>query len=270
MSTEVTIKPHSRLSLHPLQSSKGENLGHYLVTTLQFYPPKALAVMLDSSLDFALQDSEGYTPLMHAVDMGCMPGIAAQLKLSALPGRNVPLGFGSTTVDRHRNVLHLIAFGRDIKASTRLQCSAVLERLLAHPDMDEETANAADLFGQTPLHVSFHSQASGDCAPALLRSPKILRGDADNSGDTPLHRLLLSARYFQMLGLQDHQFTPAYVKKLMWKLLGWKVNKAPVIDVFAANDSGLTAMDIACQLGDSFEDIQCTLECVMHGRKRRE
>ena len=84
-----------------------------------------------------------------------------------------------TSPPQHTDILHLMAFGCDSTTSARLQCSAVLDRLLAHPDMDEETANAVDLFGQTPLHVSFHSQASGDCAPAFLRSPKVLRGDAD-------------------------------------------------------------------------------------------
>ena len=58
------------------------------------------------------------------------------------------------------------------------------------------------------------------------------------------------------------------MKKQAWKLLCWKVNKAPVIDVFAANDLGFTALDLAYQLGDGFEDVQITLECVMHGRKR--
>lgn len=41
-----------------------------------------------------------------------------------------------------------------------------------------------------------------------------------------------------------------------------------MIDVFATNESGDTALDVAYQLGDSFEDIQCTLDCVVHGRKR--
>ena len=45
------------------------------------------------------------------------------------------------------------------------------------------------------------------------------------------------------------------MKKQAWKLLCWKVNKAPVIDVFAANDLGLTALDLAYQLGDGFEDV---------------
>ena len=256
--------------LYLLQNINGENLAPHLVKTLRQYPREALAVMLDSGLNFALQDHDGYTPLMHAADIGCMSGMTALLGLSALLGRDVALGFGSTNADNcgRGNVLHLMAAGRDT-TSARVHRNAVLELLLAHPDMDDETVNAVDIYGQTPLHMAFHSTAVGDCASIFLRSPKVLRGDSDNFGNTPLHRLLNSA--FSLLGQHDHKFTPGYVNRLLWELLHWKTNEAPVIDIFAKNHYGFTGLDLAfrlCDGSDGFEDSLCILaDCIMHGRK---
>ena len=237
-----------------------------MVETLHLYPPETLAVMLDRGLDFALQDYNGYTPLMCAAEIGCMSGMTALLGLSALLGRNVALGFGSVTADYRGNVLHLIAFGRE-KALPRQQCSSVVKLLLAHPDMDTETANAVDIFGQTPLHMAFHRHAFGDCASAFLSSRMVLRGGADYFGDTPLHRLFVSA--YHLLGLHNSKFMPGHVKKLFWELLLWKANGAPVIDVFATNQCGYTALDLAYMLGDRFQDIQYSLACVMQVKRRR-
>ena len=240
-----------------------------MVKTLHLYPKEALAAMLDSGLDFALQAHDGYTPLicaaLSALDTGCMSGMTALLGLSALLSRDVALGFGSTTAEYRCNVLHVTAFGRD-KTSSRQHCRAVVELLLAHPDMNTETVNAVDIFGQTPLHMAFHRHAFGDCASAFLSSPMVLRGDADNFGDTPLHRLFRTALI--LIGQPNHKCMLGHVKKLLWKLLHWKVDRVPIIDVFATNDYGDTALDLAKQLGDGFEDIQRTLDCVMHGRKR--
>ena len=220
--------------------------------------------MLDCGLTVALQDYDGYTPLMWAAEIGRMPGMTALLGLSARLGRDVALGLRSTCAEYRGNVLHILALGRD-KSSARQHRSAVVELLLAHPDMDTEAVNAVDLFGQTPLHMAFHSHAFGDCAAAFLRSPKVIRGNADNFGNTPVHRLLRSA--FLLLGQPNHKCMPGHVKKLLWKLLHWKADgESPVIDIFATNNSGDTALDLAYQLGDGFKDIQDTLFYIMLGR----
>ena len=249
-----------------LQSLKGENLAHFMVSTLHLYPPEALAVMLDGGLDFALQDLEGYTPLMHAAYIGSVSGMTTLLGLSALLGRDIALGFGCTDTDR-RNVLHLTVAHNTTEA--RLHSSTTVELLLAHPDMDEETANAGDVDNKTPLHLAFPC-GNGNCASAFLRSPKVLRGHADIGGNTPLHFLFLYPRYLRVLGVQD-QFMPIYVKELLWKLLRWKAANGddPAIDVFATNEFGYTALDLANKLGDEFLGIQCTLDYVMHGRRKR-
>ena len=238
-----------------------------MVQTLHLYPPETLAVMLDCGLDFALQDNcDGFTPLMRAADLGSVSGMISLLGLSELLGRDVELGFGCANKSRWRNVLHLVALGH--KNYTAPEQIMVVELLLAHPDMGYGTANALDIFGQTPLRVAFHWQAISNCASTYLRSPKVFCGRADDFGNTPLHGLFRSALHF--LGQQNHQFTPGIVKDHLWRLLRWKAeNGAPMIDVFATNyRQGYTALDLACQLGDSFKDIQRTLECVMHGRKR--
>ena len=242
---------------------------HYMVSTLHLYPPETLATMLDNGLNFAVQDLEGCTPLMHAAYIGSVSGMTSLLGLSALLGRDVALGFRSTTAYRHRNVLHLAAEHKTTEEA-RLHYRTAVELLLAHPDLDEETANAGDIESQTPLHVAFAS-GNGDCASAFLRSPKVFRGKADDGGNTPLHCLFLYPRYLLLLGVWDQQqIMPIYVKELLWKLLHWKAaNRAPVIDVFATNEFGFTALDLVYKLGDEFLDIQRTLDFVMQGRRKK-
>ena len=151
----------------------------------------------------------------------------------------------------------------------------IVELLLDHPDMDDDTANAVDIFGRTPLHVAVRTHASAGCASAFLRSPKVFSGTADYFGNTPLHCLIESARCFYSAAmLKNHQFRPGYLKELFWKLLCWKAadDGAPVIDVFATNDAGCTVMELVKKLGQDIpccEDMQCTLECVMHGRRMK-
>ena len=269
------MSPPSLLSVPAcMQSLEGENLPHYMVSTLHLYPPETLATMLDSGMNFALQDHDGYTPLMQAACDGDVSDMTALLGLSARLGRDVALGFGSVTAEDQYNVLHLVAMHM-VETYTQLHCSMVVELLLDHPDMDDDTANAVDIFGQTPLHVAVRTHASVGCASAFLRSPKVFSGAADYFGNTPLHCLIESARCFYSAAmLKNHQFRPGYLKELFWKLLCWKAadDGAPVIDVFATNDAGCTVMELVKKLGQDIpccEDMQCTLECVMHGRRMK-
>ena len=243
------------------QSLDGKNLAHYMVETLHLYPPDTLAILLDCGLDFALQEPEGEnTPLMYAARFGFMPGGAALLGLSALLGRDVALGFGSIN-PCGSNVFHLLMTGEcgDGDAAA----NAVLELLLAHPDVDEATANARDVKGRTPLHVAL-LHGNIDCASTLLRSPKVFRGDADNEGCTPLHYLFEWINNNTEIGRR----IASRVHGLLCKLLRWEAGGKPVIDVFATSDDGLTAFDLACELRDSFGgSSRRTLECFMHWRR---
>ena len=234
-----------------------------MLKTLHRYPPETLDSLLDCGLDFAQQDLDGRTPLMCAartIHLSYIPGLTALLGLSVLLERHVALGFGSTD-PRGNNVLHLTAAVRSIGfALEERDGSAVLELLLTHPGVTTATANARYNDGHTPLHVALLC-GNVDCASTLLGSPKVRRGDADNRGHTPLHSFLKPINT-ALIGLND-----AHLDGLLWKLLRWRASsRKPAIDIFATDDDGRTALDLAFLLGDRFEGIRRTLECFMHWR----
>ena len=234
-----------------------------MVKTLHRYPPETLDILLDCGLDFALPDMYGDTPSMHAAQTCCMAGLTALLGLSHLLGRNVALGLGATDLDG-RNILHLYAEeceGDD--AASQHGYNAALELLLAHPAMDEATANARDIWGHTPLFEALFC-GNIDCASTLLESPKVFRGDTDNWGNTPLHCFFKSVIDTVIVGDGPH------VDGLLCKLLRWHLlaDGTPIVDVFATNDDGLTASDLARQLGNRCRDIRHTLEWTVIQRRR--
>ena len=57
------------------------------------------------------------------------------------------------------------------------------------------------------------------------------------------------------------------VDGLLWKLLRWQAGKKPAIDIFATNDDGLMAVDLAFWLRHSCGGSLYTLEIFMHGRE---
>ena len=140
-----------------------------------------------------------------------------------------------------------------------------MELLLAHPGVDEAAANAKDAHGRTPLHEAL-LHGNFDCACTLLGSPKVLSGDADNNGDNPLHCFLGVAKSIintEIRG-QKYSWIAPRVDGLLRNLLGWKTpNKTPIIDIFAYGDGGLTALDLARELGDRYRE---TIEDYMHWR----
>ena len=141
--------------------------------------------------------------------------------------------------------------------------NAALELLLAHPAMDEATANARDIWGHTPLFEALFC-GNIDCASTLLESPKVFRGDTDNWGNTPLHCFFKSVIDTVIVGDGPH------VDGLLCKLLRWHLlaDGTPIVDVFATNDDGLTASDLARQLGNRCRDIRHTLEWTVIQRRR--
>ena len=235
-----------------------------MVKTLHLYPPETLALLLDCGLDFAQRDDDddGDTPLMCAVKYNFTLGATGLLGLSSLLGRDVALGFRSTDLDGC-NVLHLaVAAAYNAGGASEGRDSiSVLELLLAHPGVKKATANARDHDGHTPLHTAL---LGGDfvCASTLLGSPKVFRGSADNWGNTPLHCLFMSLINTNIGG----RIIPG-VDGLLWKLLRWQAGKKPAIDIFATNDDGLMAMDLAFWLGHSYGGSLYTLEIFMHWRE---
>ena len=133
--------------------------------------------------------------------------------------------------------------------------------------MNEAAANAKDADGRTPLHEAV-LHGNFDCACTLLGSPKVLSGDADNNGDTPLHCFLGVANSIINTEIRGQKYTwiAPRVDGLLRRLLGWKANETetPIIDIFAYGDGGLTALDLARELGDRYRD---TIEDFMHWRK---